>query len=201
LGEGGQTPEEAERLDETAEHISMTERRSMEAERDTVDRYLAAFLADRAGAEFDGRVSGVARFGLFVKLDETGADGLIPVSSLGREYFRYDDARKTLRGEETGLSLGLGQRVTVRLVEAAPVTGGLILELLSVEGELRRASGKRTGGKGSPRRKLDRARIARAKAARKELCTRSMLRKIRPSSTANLLISACIDPNPCHARA
>jgi ribonuclease R len=168
LGEGGQTPDEAERLDETAEHISMTERRSMEAERDTVDRYLAAFLADRAGAEFDGRVSGVARFGLFVKLDETGADGLIPVSTLGREYFRYDDAGKTLRGEETGLTLGLGQRVTVRLVEAAPVTGGLILELLSVEGELRRASGKRQGGKGPPRRKLDRARIARAKAARKE---------------------------------
>jgi ribonuclease R len=167
LGEGGQTPEEAERLDETAEHISMTERRSMEAERDTVDRYLAAYLADRAGAEFAGRVSGVARFGLFVKLDETGADGLIPVSSLGREYFRYDPASQTLSGDETGLVLGLGQAVTVRLVEAAPVTGGLILELLSVEGTRRRSPPRRRGA-GTPRRRLGRDRIARAKAARRE---------------------------------
>jgi ribonuclease R len=168
LGEGGQTPDEADRLDETAEHISMTERRSMAAERDTVDRYLAAYLAERAGAEFGGRIAGVARFGLFVKLDETGADGLIPVSSLGREYFRHDAASQSLRGEETGLVLGLGQRVTVRLVEAAPVTGGLILELLSVEGEQRRAPSRRQGGKGTPKRKLGRARAARAKAARKE---------------------------------
>ncbi len=168
LGEGGQTPEEADSLGETAEHISMTERRSMEAERDTVDRYLAAYLAEQAGAEFGGRISGVARFGLFVKLDETGADGLIPVSTLGREYFRHDADHQTLRGEETGLVLGLGQRVTVRLVEATPVTGGLILELLSVEGQKRRASGGRQGGKGGPKRKLDRSRIARAKTARKE---------------------------------
>ncbi len=167
LGEGGQTPEEADRLDETAEQISMTERRSMDAERDTIDRYLAAFLSEQTGSEFDGRVAGVARFGLFVKLDETGADGLIPVSSLGREFFRYDDASQTLRGAETGLVLGLGQKVTVRLVEAAPVTGGLILELLSVEGK-KRLTGRRQGGKGGPKRKLDRARIARAKTARKE---------------------------------
>jgi len=168
LGEGGQTSEEADRLDETAEHISMTERRSMDAERDTVDRYLATYLAEQAGAEFEGQISGVARFGLFVKLDETGADGLIPVSTLGREYFRHDAASQTLRGEETGLILGLGQSVTVRLVEAAPVTGGLILELISVEGQQRRAPGRRQGGKGGPKHKLDRSRIARAKAARKE---------------------------------
>jgi ribonuclease R len=167
LGEGGQTPEEADRLDETSEHISMTERRSMDAERDTIDRYVAAFLAAQTGSEFDGRIAGVARFGLFVKLDETGADGLIPVSSLGREYFRHDDASQTLRGEETGLVLGLGQKVTVRLFEAAPITGGLILELLSVEGK-RRPADRRKGGKGTPKRKLDRARIARAKTARKE---------------------------------
>jgi ribonuclease R len=167
LGEGGQTPEEADRLDEIAEHISMTERRAMDAERDTIDRYLAAFLAEQTGSEFDGRIAGVARFGLFVKLDETGADGLIPVSSLGREYFRYDDASQTLRGAETGLVLGLGQKVTVRLVEAAPVTGGLILELLTVAGK-KRPTGIRQGGKAGPKRKLERARIARAKMARKE---------------------------------
>jgi ribonuclease R len=168
LGEGGQTAEEADRLGETAEHISMTERRSMAAERDTTDRYLAAYLAERAGAEFGGRIAGVARFGLFVKLDDTGADGLIPVSSLGREYFHHDADSQTLRGEETGLVLGLGQRVTVRLVEAAPITGGLILELLSVEGEKHRAPTRRHGGHGTPKRKIGRARIARAKAARKE---------------------------------
>jgi ribonuclease R len=167
LGAGGQTPDEVEALEATAEHISITERRSMAAERDTSDRYLAAFLADRAGAEFEGRVAGVARFGLFVKLDETGADGLIPVSSLGREYFRYDESSQTLRGEETGLVLGLGQRVTVRLVEATPVTGGLLLELLSVEGARQRPGG-RGGSRGTPKRKLDRARIARANAKRKE---------------------------------
>ncbi len=166
LGEGGQTPEEAGRLDETAEHISMTERRSMEAERDTVDRYLAAFLKDRIGGEFAGRISGVARFGIFVKLDETGADGLVPVSTLGREYFRYDAETQTLSGDETGLVLGLGQKVSVRLVEAAPVTGGLILELLSVEGQVRRPSSGGREARGG--RKLTRARIARAKAARKE---------------------------------
>ena len=139
----------------------------MDAERDTIDRYLAAFLAEQTGSEFSGQIAGVARFGLFVKLDETGADGLIPVSSLGREYFRYDEAGQTLRGEETGLVLGLGQKVAVRLVEAAPITGGLIFELLSVEGK-RRPTGNRQGGKGGPKRKLDRARIAHAKTVRKE---------------------------------
>ena len=65
----------------------MAERRAMAAERDATDRYVAAFLADRVGAEFEGRITGVTRFGLFVRLAETGADGLVPVSSLGGEYF------------------------------------------------------------------------------------------------------------------
>jgi ribonuclease R len=75
-GNDGLKPDEIERLEETAKHISDTERRSMAAERDTTDRYLAAFLSDRVGATFTGRISGIARFGAFVKLDETGADGL-----------------------------------------------------------------------------------------------------------------------------
>ena len=77
----------------------MTERRSMMAERDTTDRYLAAFLADRVGSEFAGAIAGVARFGLFVKLDDTGADGLVPISTLGREYFAFDPDAQTLTGE------------------------------------------------------------------------------------------------------
>jgi len=133
-GDDGLSHQEIERLEKTAQHISDTERRSMMAERDTNDRYLAAFLSDRLGAEFGGRISGIAKFGAFVKLDETGADGLIPIRSLGREYFHFDRDAGTLMGSETGMIIGLGQRVRVKLTEAAPVTGGIALELISIEG-------------------------------------------------------------------
>jgi ribonuclease R len=133
-GDDGLTPQEEELLAETGEHISMTERRSMMDERDTTDRYLAAYLADRVGNEFDGTVAGIARFGLVVKLDETGADGLVPISALGREYFRHDPDSQTLTGETSRRVIGLGQRVTVRLAEAVPVTGGLLFDLIAVEG-------------------------------------------------------------------
>ena len=106
----------------------------MAAERDTTDRYLAAYLSERVGTELTGRISGIQRFGAFVRLDETGADGLIPVRTIGSEYFHFDADSQTLMGAETGLTLGLGQKVTVRLTEAVPVTGGLILELLEVAG-------------------------------------------------------------------
>jgi ribonuclease R len=86
------------------------------------------------GAEFPGRISGIARFGVFVKLDETGADGLIPIRSLGREFFHYDANSQTLMGADTGLTIAIGQRVLVRLAEAVPVTGGLMLELLQIDG-------------------------------------------------------------------
>lgn len=134
-GDDGLSEDDEAMLDETATHISQTERRSMLAERDTNDRYLSAYLADRIGNEFPGSISGVARFGLFVRLDETGADGLIPAGTLGREFYRFDEDRQTLTGEDSNRSLGLGMRVTVRLAEATPVTGGLIFELLDVEGK------------------------------------------------------------------
>ena len=133
-GKDGLSADDIEHLHDTATHISETERRSMAAERDTTDRYLASYLSDRVGNEFTGRISGIARFGAFVKLDETGADGLIPIRTLGREFFHYDSEAQTLMGSDTGLTIGLGQRVTVRLSESVPVTGGLMLELLSVEG-------------------------------------------------------------------
>ncbi len=162
----GQSPEEQAGLKETAEHISFTERRSMTAERDTVDRYLAAFLKDRVGDEFQGRVSGIARFGLFVKLDETAADGLVPISSLGREYFHFDPDSQTLTGEKSRRVIGLGQRATVRLAEAVPVTGGLLFELLSVDGSTLPTPPR--GGRGkAPRRKLGQERIRAATATRK----------------------------------
>ncbi|OIP85307.1 MAG: ribonuclease R [Rhodobacterales bacterium CG2_30_65_12] len=133
-GKDGLSPEDIETLEATAQHISETERRSMVAERDTNDRYLAAYLADRVGNEFSGRISGIQRFGAFVKLDETGADGLIPVSTIGAEYFRYDGDSQTLTGERSGLRLSVSQPVLVRLAEAVPVTGGLTLELIEVDG-------------------------------------------------------------------
>ncbi|SFA89428.1 RNAse R [Poseidonocella pacifica] len=177
-GDDGLTPEDIERLEQTAQHISDTERRSMMAERDTTDRYLAAFLSDRVGGEFTGRVSGIARFGLFVKLDETGADGLVPISTLGREFFVFDADAGTLMGSQTGTLLKLGQRVTVRLMEAAPVTGGLAFELLTVEGDdmpsggaSARGRGRRSGPPakraGTPKRRLARAKKKDAKIKRK----------------------------------
>ncbi len=146
-GEDGLTEAEVEQLDETTEWISQTERRSMLAERETTDRYLAAYLADRVGSDFAGRVSGVARFGLFVKLDETGADGLVPIRSLGDEYFHHDRDAQTLMGERSGTEIGLGQRVTVRLSQAEAVTGGLVFELLEIEGRALPSSRRPDRGK------------------------------------------------------
>src|SRR6202000_3325955 len=91
LGDDGLTDADIVRMKETAEHITMAERRAMAAERDATDRYVAAFLSERVGAEFEGRITGVTRFGLFVRLTETGADGLVPISKLGGEYFIHDD--------------------------------------------------------------------------------------------------------------
>ncbi len=166
-GADGLSPWDIEHLDETAKAISEAERRSMAAERDTADRYLAAYLADRVGAEFTGRVSGVARFGVFVKLDETGADGLVPIRAIGDEYFRHDPEAQMLEGERTGFRIVLGQRVKVKLAEAEPVTGGIALELLEVEGEApTRSSGRR--GRGGPRgRAAGKARAGVAKAKKK----------------------------------
>jgi ribonuclease R len=166
-GSDGLKSEEIERLEETAKHISETERRSMAAERDTTDRYLAAYLSDRVGAEFTGRISGIARFGAFVKLDETGADGLLPMRSIGHEYFHYDAESQTLMGADSGLVIGIGDRVKVRLDEAVPVTGGLTLELLELEDRAmpRRPSRARKGA--PPRRKEARAGKKKAKLRKK----------------------------------
>jgi ribonuclease R len=129
LGDGGLTDRETARLSEISENISMTERRAMAAERDSTDRYVAAFMQDRIGATFDARVTGVTRFGLFVRLAETGAEGLLPARMLGMEYFRHDERRHALVGDRTGTQYGLGDILRVRLAEAAPLTGGLRFDL------------------------------------------------------------------------
>ncbi|WP_386679270.1 ribonuclease R [Loktanella sp. R86503] len=165
-GKDGLSPWDIEHLDETAKQISDTERRSMLAERDTTDRYLAAFLSEHIGAEFGGRISGIAKFGVFVKLDGTGADGMIPIRNLGREYFHYDADTQTLTGSETGHTIGLGQRARVRLVEAAPVTGGLIVELLELDGRSQ-PKGPPAGRGKPPRFKQGSAKKKNVKTARK----------------------------------
>jgi ribonuclease R len=157
LGEGAlPDTETVETLTGVAAQISVTERRAMKAERETADRLIAHFLADRIGATFQGRISGVTRAGLFVKLTDTGADGLIPIRTLGTEYFNYDETRHALVGTRSGAMHRLGDVVDVRLVEAAPVAGALRFELLS-EGKLEPRARKRQGvsrrqGKADPGR-------------------------------------------------
>lgn len=153
-GDDGLSPQDVAGLEDTAKHISETERRSMLAERDTTDRYLAAYLSERVGGEFTGRISGIARFGMFVKLDDSGADGLVPLSTLGNEYFNFNADDQTLTGERSKLTLGLGQRVVVRLTEAIPTTGGLALELLEVEGRKLPRTSARKGGKSGRRKPM-----------------------------------------------
>ncbi len=149
LGEGALPETETlESLSEVAAQISVTERRAMKAERETADRLIAHFLADRIGASFQGRISGVTRAGLFVKLSDTGADGLIPIRTLGTEYYNYDEARHALVGSRSGAMHRLGDVVDVRLVEAAPVAGALRFELLS-EGQSIPRGRKRDGAKAS----------------------------------------------------
>jgi ribonuclease R len=134
LGLGpGALPESAgrEQLAEIATQISTAERRAMLAERETNDRLIAHFLVDRIGATFDGRISGVHRAGLFVKLLETGADGFVPARTIGDDYFHFDEAHHAMVGRRSGETYRLGDSVTVKLVEAAPVAGALRFELLS----------------------------------------------------------------------
>lgn len=131
FGEGALDKSALTEFAETAIHISSTERRAAAAERDAIDRYVAAFLSDKVGAEFEGRISGVARFGLFISLHETGADGIIPISTLPQDFYDHDEARHALIGRRSGRTYQLGQSVTVRLVSADALTGGVTLELLS----------------------------------------------------------------------
>jgi ribonuclease R len=131
LGPGGAGDDEIADLDQISQRISEAERRAMAAERETIDRLIAFHLADRIGAQFTARISGVTKSGLFVRLKDTGADGFIPVATLGREYFTYNDGAHALIGERSGLGYRLGDIVTVKLVEAVPMAGALRFEMIS----------------------------------------------------------------------
>uniref|UniRef100_E6VCT8 Ribonuclease R n=1 Tax=Rhodopseudomonas palustris (strain DX-1) TaxID=652103 RepID=E6VCT8_RHOPX len=169
LGDGAlPSSETTETLAEVAAQISLTERRAMKAERETVDRLIAHHLADRIGATFQGRVSGVTKAGLFVKLSDTGADGLIPIRSLGDEYYNYDETRHALIGSRSGAMHRLGDVVDVKLVEAAPVAGALRFELVSnanVEFTHRKTA-RKTKGTSKTKLKTESGKPARAKPGR-----------------------------------
>ena len=148
LGDGGLPAGEGEKFDQIGEQISMLERRAMEAERDTIDRYVAAYLADRVGQLVECRITGVQPFGFFATVEDLGGDGLVLAQTLGQEYFRYDEAARQLVGEESGETYRVGQRLTLRLAEANPVSGSLRFEL--PEGSYG----------GAPRQRADRMRKA-----------------------------------------
>ena len=150
LGPGGSGRGEAAALEHVGTHISSTERRAQAAERDALDRYCAAYLADRTGAEFHGRIAGVTRFGVFVSLDETGAEGLVPARTLGANRPRFDARRQTLDVDR--LTLCLGDRVVVSLEEADAMAGGLTFSLVAHNGEAW-AAADRGGRRGRPRRR------------------------------------------------
>jgi len=150
LGDDGLPPEDDADFENIAEHISLTERRSMQAERDAMDRFVAAFMSEHVGAQFDGRITGVTRFGLFVELDETGADGFVPISTLGDDFYEHDEASRALVGKRSKKRFRLGDGVTVRLAEATPVTGGLRFEIMGSGGQ---STNTRRGGAEKPARK------------------------------------------------
>lgn len=153
LGEGGLQPGFETRLVEIAADISAAERRAMLAERDTIDRLIAAHLSDQIGARFHGRIAGVTKVGLFIKLDNTGADGFIPISKLGSDYFFFDEAQHSLIGEKSRERYRIGDPVEVKLVEAAPVAGALRFEMLSEGTKSGGSTNHRPGRKQKSRRK------------------------------------------------
>lgn len=143
LGKDGLPPDAEQGFVEAASHISATERKAAAAERDAVDRFTAAFMRERIGATFSGRINGVTRFGLFITLDENGADGLIPISTLPDDYYDHVEARHSLEGQRWGRVYRLADPVTVRLLEAEPITGGLLFALVNPSNEIELGKQKR----------------------------------------------------------
>ncbi|MBJ3777655.1 ribonuclease R [Acuticoccus mangrovi] len=152
LGKDGLSDEEIAELPEIGEAISATERRSMVAERETLDRLIAGWLAEHVGATFAGRIGGVTKAGLFIRLSETGGDGFVPISTLGAEFMIYDEAAHALVGERTGTTFRLGDDVTVRLLEAAPFSGALRFEIIDHETSAPAARRPRRNPRPAPRR-------------------------------------------------
>ena len=130
LGRDGISDDQVSALPEISDRITETERRAQQAERDAIDRYLAAFMAGRVAQRFPARISGVTRFGLFVTVTETGASGIVPFATLPDDYWQYDEKEQTLTGRRSRKVFHLAQEVEVLLSEANPVTGGLVFHIL-----------------------------------------------------------------------
>ncbi|MSO97912.1 MAG: ribonuclease R [Rhodospirillaceae bacterium] len=158
LGDGGWNPMQDPDLEVITSHISMTERRSAGAERETVDRFTAAYLGDKVDALFNGRVNGVSRFGVFVTLDETGADGILPMRNLPHDFYNLNEAQHSLIGQRHGLVLRVGDAVVVRLLETDDITGSIVFEYVEGSGRtsgndnLHRSGRQKHGGKPKRRR-------------------------------------------------
>jgi ribonuclease R len=165
LGAGALTGQEAEAMEVTGELVSNHERRAMEAERDTIDRYVAAYLSEHVGELVDCRVTGVQPFGFFATVVGLGGDGLVPVSTLGSDYFRYDEARQALVGDDSGEEYTLGQRLKLRLAEASPVSGALRFELPDRAAPPRGARRVRDGQRGAKDGKQSHAQGRRGRPA------------------------------------
>ena len=148
LGPGGLSDGAEQRFAAIGEHISFTERRAMEAERETLDRYIARHLATVVGQVVRARISGVQAFGFFATVDGIGGDGILPVSALGDERFRFDEAGRYLEGSESGTRYAQGQRLELKLEEADPVTGGLRFSIPGVEAAERPGPRFRRDGRG-----------------------------------------------------
>ena len=146
LGDDGLPASVEPKLEAIGSEISSAERRAMAAERDTKDRLIAHWLVDHVGAQFAGRIAGVVKTGMFVRLDDSGADGFIPASTIGQDYYHYDERTHALVGRSTGEAYQLGDKVQVRLVEAAPLAGALRFEVLS-DGQKRKPTGSKGRGK------------------------------------------------------
>ncbi len=151
LGEGALPAEDAANMERVGDAISGLERRAMEAERETVDRYVAAYLAEHVGTVMEARITGVASFGFFATVEGVGGDGLVPARDLGTEYFRFDESSQSLIGDQSGETFAAGQRLQLRLAEANPVSGALRFELPDGKGSA--GSDRR---KGPPQRVLKR---------------------------------------------
>ncbi len=147
LGDGGLTDDESARMAVIGETISKAERRAMEAERETIDRYVAAHLSTKVGEILETRITGVASFGFFATVDGIGGDGLVPISTLGNDYFRFDEATKSIEGDTTGTRYTIGQILPLRLAEANPISGGLRFELPDAPAQRPRGQGHRPQNK------------------------------------------------------
>jgi ribonuclease R len=130
FGAGGLPPEvDQDWMATVGEHISTTERRAAAVERAAIERYRATLLAGSVGGSFAARISGVAEFGLFVTLAQSGAIGLVPISTLPADYYDRDGKALRLVGRRYGRVFRLGDAVTVRLVEADAIGSRLLLRI------------------------------------------------------------------------